>query len=187
MGAIENLPPAEKATVEKNQRSDQDLPTYFSSTLKIPTKISRDFEAFLILAPSELKTSAMGWIDQAVKITTPNKLRDALNLTSIANEKTNSQLKIDALSKTLVDFNNFRKNFQTDTTFATVPEVQAFLSDLQRVIDELIVKQKRAIFDNTIATLIQRTQPTFDVTTDDLQQLQSWTAVLSDYLNTTEG
>lgn len=180
--AISELTPQQLATLTQKQKSQQDLPFYYAADLKKDIQISRDFEAYLILSPAELKTSALSWINKAVKLNKPNKLRDELTTISINQELKNSQAKLDAYESVLGDFNKFRKNLESETIFSSVPEVQLFITDLQGTIEELVVGQQRAFFDNTVAKVLQRNQPAREVTQAKLEELQSWTTVISAYL-----
>ena len=181
-GVLDQLAPDELATVTQEAKSEQDLPSYYSASQQTDVQISRDFEAFLILSTSEMKTSALTWINQAVSLNKPNKLRDALAALTVTQELKNSKLQLDAYTQTLGDFETFRQNFSTGSVFSAVPEVQLFINDLQSMIDELVVGQQRAFFDNTIATVIQGTLKNQAVTQAQLEELQSWTTVISAYL-----
>jgi hypothetical protein len=177
------LTPDQQATVDQQAKSDAQLPTFFSADLKTDVQISRDFEAFLILSTDDLKTSAINWIQQAVTIQKTHKLRDDLVTLAINQELSNSQLRITEFNKQLQDFNSFRQNFQSSSTFSGIPEVQAFLGDLQKVMGELTKGFDRAFFDQTISTVVQKFQDSVGLSTDQLEELQSWTDVLSEYLS----
>jgi len=180
---LSSLSPSEYSTVQSKQRAESALPEYFSAALNTNVTISRDFEAFLILAPSELKTTALDWIKKAVDINQNNKLRDDLIKITISQELANAKLKIDEFDKQLQNFQEFRQNFQTNTTFSSVPEVQLFLSDLQSVIDALALGRDRAFFDQTISVVMDRNQSLVGVSDAQIEELQSWTSVISPYLS----
>lgn len=177
------LTDAQTETVTPLRKNEEELPTYFDASLQTDVTISRDFEAFLILSEDDLKTSAIEWIKKVVDIQKVNTDRDTLTGLALAQEKSNAQAKVDDLDGRLQDFNDFREKFQTSTQFAVVPEVQQFLLDLQSPIAELIADSNRAEFDNVACQVIERL--TRDTTIDDLQveELQSWTGVLSVYLS----
>lgn len=172
----------EAQVVQQKRKNVDDLPTYFNADLQTNVQISRDFEAFLILAPDDLKTSAINWIKQATDLQKTNKDRDALSDLAIAQEILNATNKMNALDAVLGDFNDFRSSFQTDSTFADIPEVQQFLFDLQRVIEELVNSRDRAQFDSVASQVIQRGDDRLVITNPEIQELQSWTGVLSQYL-----
>jgi hypothetical protein len=176
------LTPEDQAKVEANQKSDDKLPSYYNADIKQDAQISRDFEAFLILSPTALKTSALSWIQKAKALNRANQLRDELTQLSINQELKNAQAKIAAYDLQLQYFSDFRKNFQSQTAFAGVAEVQKFLSDLQRVIGELVVARERAYFDQTVCKVFLDFDAQAAITDDQVQELQSWSAVISEYL-----
>jgi hypothetical protein len=176
------LTASEAETVAQKSKNEDELPVYYNSDLQTNVKISRDFEAFLILSPDDLKTAAVAWIKQSVALQQTNKDRDALLSLAISQEMTNAQSKMNALDQVLGNFNKFRLTFQTSSTFTNVPEVQRFLLDLQRPIEELVVARDRAQFDNVASQVIQRKYDQLVVSAPEIQELQSWQSVLSAYL-----
>lgn len=176
------LTPNEQQTVSESAKSEQDLPTYFNAGLRKDVPISRDFEAFLILSSTELKTSAIKWINQVVAFTQSVSTRDKLRALVLTQQAKNAQTKLDAYAATIGDFTNFRKNFQTDSRFSAIPEVVLFITDLQLVMDEQILGQQKAFFDQTLAAIFQSDQSVVGLTQDTIEELQSWIPVLSTYL-----
>ena len=172
----------ELTKVESKQKNIEKLPSFFDAGLRANVQISRDFEAFLILSEDPLKTSAIDWIKKAVTIQKVNKDRDDLVALALTQEKANSDLKIAALDQKLTDFNTFRTTFQANPEFAGVPELQRFLFDLQRVVEELASARDRAQFDGTTSQVIQRGNDRLAVSDQEIEELQSWTGVLSAYL-----
>jgi hypothetical protein len=172
----------EAALVQRKQKNSDELPTYYSASTQIETPISRDFEAFLILSDDQLKTSANDWIKKAADLQKVNKDRDALLALSLEQETFNAQSKMDALDQTLAGFNDFREHFQTTSDFVQIPEVQLFLFDLQRVVETLAIQRDRANFDSVMSQVVQRADDKLTVSDPEIQELQSWTAVLSAYL-----
>lgn len=177
-----SLTAQEVATVQQRQLDANKLPTYYNSATRANQQISRDFEAFLILSPDDLKTSAIDWIKKAVTLQQANKDRDQLSALAFAQESLNATNKMNALDEHLADFNDFREKFQTQTDFAGIQEVQTFLLDLQRVIEELASARDRAQFDGVASQVVQRADDRLLVDKDDIEELQSWTGVLSTYL-----
>lgn len=170
-----------QAQIVDPERQDV-LPSFYDADLQAKTQISRDFEAFLILSPPELLTSAIDWIKTSADIQTQNKDRDALVAIAITQESLNATNKMNALDQTLQNFNKFRENFQTNSDFAAIPEVQQFLFDLQRPIEELVTMRDRAQFDGTVSQVLQAGNTELVVTAPEIEELQSWTGVLSVYL-----
>lgn len=168
--------------VDKKSRQEAELPTYYSSNLQTNVKISRDFEAYLILSSDDLKTAAIEWIKTVVTLQKVNKERDDLVALATAQERSNAQAQIKGIDNKLKNFNNFRSKFKTTTTFAEVPEVQYLLFDLQRVVEELIAARERCQFDDTAGQVTVRNTDHLVVTQPQIEQLQSWTGVLSEYL-----
>jgi hypothetical protein len=183
MSAIDKLTDSERAQVLRRQKAQADLPEYFSAELKTDIQISRDFEAFLILAPEDLKTSAIDWIQKAHSLQKANKVRDDLVKLGIQNETANATKIITALDEETQKFDEFRQTFQTQEAFSGVGEVQLFLRDLQRVIEERVVDRDRAFFDQVMAGVQDRFSNQSGLTDDQTEELQSWTAVLTTYLS----
>ena len=180
---LSSLSAEEIDLVKSKQLSVDELPSYFSAILKTEVQISRDFEAFLILAPSELKTTSLDWIQKAVDLHKNNKLRDDLTDITVEQELTNAELKLKEYDKQLQGFQDFRQNFQTNTEFSGVQEVQLFLTDLQRVIDELSLGRDRAFFDQTVSLVMQKFGDATNISDPQVEELQSWTSVISTYLS----
>ena len=168
--------------VQAHQLDSENLPEYFSISSNRYTPISRDFESFLILSKDELKTAAINWIKQAVNYNKTNKLRDDLVALSVAQELENAQLKLKAFNLKIKNFQNFRKEFQTDSNFGSIPEVQLFLRDLQIVRGELISNMNRATFDQTVSQVMQNFDGRTSISNEEIEELSSWTSVLSTYL-----
>ena len=177
-----NLTEEEKLKVQKRKKSDKELPKYYDATLRKEIQISRDFEAFLILAPEELKTRALDWIKRVEKLQSVKKDRDALTLLVLKQEVSNTILKLDTLEGKMEGYNKFREQFQTMTEFSTIPEVTRFIQDLQRVIPELSMERSRAFFDQTVAVVEDaRNKLKGEISQENLTQLQSWSNVIASY------
>lgn len=174
--------PEEQEIIARSAKAQVDLPTYYDSALKQNVQITREFEAFLILAPTDLKTSAIEWINQVTQLAKVNKVRDQLRTLMVQKQIDNATKKLEAYGETFGEFNEFRKTFQTQTRFAAVPEVIKFINDLQSAVDEQNLGQQRAFFEQTLALIFQSNQELLNLTQDDIEELQSWRQVLSAYL-----
>jgi hypothetical protein len=177
------LTPDQQAIVQQEQLSEAALPDYYSASQQDYLPISRDFEAFLILSDNTLKTSALQWIQTSVQINKGHQLRDALTQLALTQELSNAQAQITEYTKQLQGFDAFRQNFQTSQQFASIPEIQLFLNDLQAVIEELSVGNDRAFFDQTVTQVLQRYEDGVGISDAQVQELQSWTSVISTYLS----
>ena len=172
----------EQAIVQKKKKSDAELPKYYDASLRKEVPITRDFEAFLILAPDELKTNALTWIKKVQTLQTIKKDRDDLMALMIANEISNATLKLDTLEDKMDGYNQFRSKFQTLTDFSAVIEVQNFLKDLQQVLPELSMERNRAFYDQTVAVIEDAENiRKGTINEENLTQLQSWATVISTY------
>jgi GTPase SAR1 family protein len=172
----------EQTKVSKKRRTDAALPTYFSASSKADVSISRDFESFLILSSDDMKTSAIDWINKSLSLNKTNSLRDSLASLVATQEAGNAKLMVDAYDAQLQNFESFRKNFETSSRFGAVEEVNLFLSDLQQVLEELVLNRGRAQFDQTMAALSSNNVNLTGVSQERLEELQSWNSVLSAYL-----
>lgn len=172
----------EQEEVNRLAKSETDLPEYYDAGVRRTLRISRDFETFLILAPTDLKTSAIEWITKVVELNQIDKVRDQLRDMVLAQEVKNAGLKLKAYLEKIGEFDKFRSTFRTDSRFQAVPEVVKFINDLQSVMDEQILGQQRAFFDETLGKISQSSLDTLRVTDDDLEQIQSWRPVLSAYM-----
>lgn len=177
------LSPQVQAYVQGKMRATSALPSYYDAETQQNVQISRDFEAFLIVSDDSLKTSALSWIQKATQITQVNQLRDSLVQLGLAQELKNAQARVAEYNNQLQDFSTFRANFQTQTAFAGVPEVQLFLSDLQAMIGELSVGLDRATFDQNVSNILIQYGDNTEVTEGQVEELQSWTSVISAYLS----
>ncbi len=168
--------------VQKKRKSDKELPKYYDANLRKEVAISRDFEAFLILAPEELKTNALTWIKKVQKIQSLRKDRDDLMALMIAREVANATVKLDLIEDKMEGYNAFREQFQTMSDFSSVPEVTQFLKDLQKILPELSAERNRVFYDQTMA-LVEETVKNNEGTIkeENLTQLQSWSNVISSY------
>jgi hypothetical protein len=180
--AVSDLPIPERNKVLNQQKSGEDLPSYFNATLRKDVKITREFEAFLILATVNLKSSALQWIQQAVSLNKLDKNRDELLKTAMQNEFDNATLKLDECNLQLDAFTSFQSKFFIQEALNGDPDVQIFLTDLQNTIGTLVVQYDRAYFDQTISKVMLDQLSPVEVTTSQLEELQSWTSVISVYL-----
>lgn len=177
-----DLTTEEQEEVNRFAKSEIDLPEYYDSASRQTLRIGRDFETFLILAPTDLKTSAIKWITRVIELSQVDEVRDTLREKVLAQEVKNSGLRLAAFLERIGEFDAFRKTFQTDSRFQAVPEVVKFINDLQSVMDEQILGQQRAFFDETIAKISQSKLDALRVTPDDLEQIKTWQPVLSAYM-----
>ena len=172
----------ELAFINAHRLNADALPKYFNARVQKDVAISRDFEAYLILAPNALKAAAITWITTAVQLNHANQLRDTLMQRATTQEKSNSTLEYDAYQKELLYFQKFKDSFGTGSEFATVTEVQLFLSDLQSVMDELATNSDRALYALTLAEVVSRYNDKIAVSQALVEELQSWQVPLSTYL-----
>ena len=135
-----------------------------------------------MLANPDLKESAIRWINQVVSLQQARKDRDALAEQARAKEQQNAQARIADLDGKLQQFEQFRTNFQIDTKFSQIPEVQKLITDLQKVVEDLASERERSQYDDTMSQVISVNQSRFSVTQPQIEQLQSWRSVLSEYL-----
>jgi len=171
----------ESVIVRQKRKDLENLPTYYNAALRTDVQISRDFEAFLILSPREMKEAAVAWIDSATGLQKTNSARDQLAQLGAAQELLNSTRKLSSYDEVLGKFEKFRTTFQATTRFAEIPEVQQFLFDLQRVIEELAAGRDRAQFDGITSQVLQRANDRTQISPDQIEELQSWVGVLKDY------
>ena len=134
------------------------------------------------MSSTELKTSAIQWINQVVTTSQTVTNRDKLRQLVLTQQASNAKVKLAAYQTSIGKFDDFRQNFQTDSRFSAIPEVVLFIQDLQSGMDEQILGQQKAFFDQTLALLFQDSQSTVALTQDDIEELQSWIPVLSTYL-----
>ena len=166
--------------VSLQKKSDENLPVYYDSIQKQEVKISRDFEAFLILSGIDLKRSAITWIQRIQFMKKENKERDELlkEVIELENEDANAQL--DAYSSKLSSFDSFRQEFSAGK-FVSVAEVSKFLEDLQSVIAEMISNRDRAYYNHVTSKLLTERVGYDEETEDKEKQLKSWLTPLSTY------
>ena len=180
--AISDLTQDQQNTVSAQARSQASLPAYYNAKLRTNVQISRDFEAFLILSDTSIKSTAIQWVQQAVTLNQQDKKRDALLAIATANELSNATARLNECNTQLDSYTKFRASFTVPQALDEDSDLQLFLNDIQNVIGNLITQYDRAFFDQTVATLLQNSLSPGQVTSDQVEELQSWTSVIAAYL-----
>lgn len=178
--AIE-LTPEQENLIAENKKPDADLPVYFSAALNREIPISRDFEAFLILSDSEILQEANKWIQIVSNTYTRKTDHDDLLTKFITNDAGDANAKIDELNTTLLDFNIFRGQFITSSTFNGITEVGMILSDYQRALGELTVTQDRYNHLIILINILKARLEKENTGDKNLRQLESWSESFNAY------
>ena len=163
----------EMSKVSAQTKSDANLPTYYNAQQRQNVKISRDFEAFLILSTSGLKRQATLWIQQIQQLKSDNKDRDTILSEAIKFENTDATAQMTAYATKLNSFDSFRKEFSAGK-FASVAEVSTFLGDLQLIIAEMISQRDRSYYNQVFSGLLTTRISYDEETSDKEKQLKSW-------------
>jgi len=168
----------ENQKVSQQRKKDAQLPTYFNAKLGKAITISRDYEAFLILQSQDTKQTMIQWLSDVRKVQESQTDRDALVVSAIDLELTDSEQKVTEIADQLTKFENFRSKVQA-SKYSGVIEVGSLLTDLQRGIEELAVRRDRTTHLVTVATVLQETIK--GLTANEEKQFESWNESLSAY------
>jgi len=178
--AARGLTTEEIDKVERNIRTDDELPTYYSASLGREIKISREFEQFLILLEDSLKNESIEWITNISELSTPRKDRDELLLIAIESELADSKSKLDALNAVLEDFDAYNSKFNVEK-FANVVEVGLYLQDLQNQVLELVLQRDRMFHLQNFTKVINGLYGDGATNEDTQKQLKSWSVSFNEY------
>lgn len=165
--ALKRLPPTQR-------------PAYYNAARGEKTRISGDFEAFLILQGRPRNKETISWLQKAGEFAIQDSDRDALLNTAIENEQADAERAAKELEPVTLQFSKFRERYNM-TGFESVVEAGQLLSDLQRPMSEIITlgtrHQHRQIYTKILSSRLKNN----GLTSDASKQLNSWFESLTTY------
>ena len=171
--------------IKSQARPSAALPSYYSSKQRLTTKITTDFEGFLILQQADIKQKTLAWIKTANSLEEKNKARDDLLAVYLDIRLTDANDRIKELDERTNEFNSFREKFITNgsdpSRFATIEEVPLIVGSLQRPIDKIILQREQAFHETNLVALLKSRLDGEKTTADTVKELNSWQTVVSSY------
>lgn len=155
-------------------------PKYYNAVLGTMTRISEDFEAFLILQGRPRNKETVDWLQKASGYAIQDADRDSLINYSIENEAADAKAGANELSPIVEQFNNFRQRFNM-TGFEGVTEAGQLLADLQRPMNEIITLGSRHNHRQVYSKLLREKLVNNGLTSDQSKQINSWFESLTTY------
>lgn len=183
-----NFSQEELELINQQRRDVESLPLYYSADNKRLTQISRDFESFLILQPTEQKQLTLKWVKEANSALEKNVDRDELLLRYAGLRKDDAKLRIEELDEKLNTFDDFKESFLADSEenerWSAVPEVSLLQQSLQQPIDELLLLRDNSFHEFNFAVLVENRTNSDLVNKDTQREISSWQTVVSSYKGT---
>jgi len=155
-------------------------PKFYNATLGAMTRISEDFEAFLILQGRPRNKETVDWLKKASTYSIQDSDRDSLINLSIENEILDATAGSAELSPIVGQFTAFRARFNM-TGFEGVTESGQLLADLQRPMGEIMNLGLRHKHRKQYATILKDSLLNKGLTANQSKQLNSWFESLTTY------
>lgn len=155
-------------------------PNWYNAQMSEMTKISEDFEAFLILQGRPLNKETVDWLQKAAGYAIKDADRDSLINSCLENEITDASAASAELSPIVDQFAKFRTRFNLNG-FEGVTETGQLLNDLQRPMGEIMALGSRAKHRSQCAKLLKTSIINNGLTSQQSKQLNSWFEPLTTY------
>lgn len=155
-------------------------PKFYNARAGAMTRISEDFEAFLILQGRPKNKETVDWLKKASGYAIQDADRDSLINSCLEKEITDADAAYKELSSIVEQFSQFRSRFNM-TGFEGVTEAGQLLADLQRPMGEIMSLGGRAKHRSQCATLVKGALANNGLTSKQSKQLNSWFESLTTY------
>lgn len=155
-------------------------PKYFNANLGAMTRITEDFEAFLILQGRPKNKETVNWLQKASDYAIQDADRDSLINAAIENETEDADAGYKELSPIIEQFNQFRTRFNM-TGFEGVAEAGQLLADLQRSMNEIMILGSRHRHRQQYAKILGESLVNNGLTANQTKQMNSWFESLTSY------
>jgi len=155
-------------------------PQYFDASTGTITRISEDFEAFLILQGRPNNKETVTWLQNATSYAIQDADRDSLINYAIKNEIADATAGAAELSPIIDQFNQFRTRFNM-IGFEGVSEAGQLLADLQRAMSEIMLLGARNQHRLQYANILSTTLVNNGLTANQSKELNSWFESLTTY------
>ena len=144
------------------------------------TRISLDFEAFLILQGRPRNKEAVDWLQKVSDYAIQDADRDSLINSALEAEIEDADAGDKELSPIVDQFQEFRQRFNM-TGFEGVTEAGQLLADLQRPMNEIIILGSRHKHRLRLSSLLKGRLTNNGLTSSQSKQINSWFESLTTY------
>jgi len=177
---VRRLTNEEAQTVRDSRREPGERPVYFNSGSGEDEEISEQFEAFLILLSSGVKTEAVTWINAVASLMPDRDDWNDVLIETVEQQIANAQTLNDAINTTYEGYESFRTNFRIDG-FEDITEIGLMLDDLQVGMGELSGRAREAKHLEVLSAILNERATSEEFGDARLQQLRSWITPLMTY------
>jgi len=171
---------SQAALVSTKRLKPEQRPKYYNAASGKMTRISEDFEAFLILQGRPRNKETVNWLQQASGFALKDADRDSLINSFLENEIADATSGAKELAPIVEQFDNFRTKYNM-TGFEGVVEAGQLLADLQRPMSEITTLGARHKHRQIFANLLRKRLVNGGLTSDQSKQLNSWFESLTTY------
>lgn len=168
-----------KIVATKRLKPEQ-RPKFFNAKIGAMTRISEDFEAFLILLGRPRSKETVSWLQNATNYSIQDADRDSLVNSALTNEMDDATACTKEIAPIMDQFNQFRARFNM-TGFEGVTEAGQLLSDLQRPMNEIITLGSKHRHRQQYAKILQESLKSSGLTANQSKQMNSWFESLTTY------
>jgi hypothetical protein len=177
---MRELTQEEIARVESRRKPANQLPTYYDPVQQITVRISRDFEAWLILTPLGIRASIATWLSQLAQNTPRDITFDDLAAEFAADEARHTEIERREYDTILSAYDQFRGTINT-AGFEDISELGSLLSQTHEGLGRVSASRESAVFSHAMALANKDELEFRRVDTETQQALRSWMSVLLSY------
>ncbi len=167
----------ERARVEVRRLTNR--PTYFDASSLQDTKVSSDFEAFLILQDDLTLSATITWQSAAVALSRSALDRKAVAFEALIVEQADVTAQLDEVEREAASFNLWKDRFRAGK-FSDTPEVGLIIRDFQAEAEGLFTTESRLRHRRAVAAR-EQDRLRQGMTSAQLRELQSWPTPLLTY------
>jgi len=174
------LDDTQASIVSTKRLKPEHRPKYYNAATGEMTRISLDFEAFLILQGRPRNKEAVDWLQKVSDYAIQDADRDSLINAALEAEIEDAEAGDKELSPIVDQFQEFRQRFNM-TGFEGVTEAGQLLADLQRPMNKIIILGLRHKHRLKYASLLKVLLTRNGLTSDQSKQVNSWFESLTTY------
>jgi hypothetical protein len=168
------------AIVSTKRLKPTQRPKFYNASIGAMTRISEDFEAFLILQGRPRNKETVNWLQNAGSYAIQDADRDSLINSAINNELEDATAGARELAPVIDQFTQFRTRFNM-TGFEGVTEAGQLLADLQRPMNEIITLGSKQRHRQQYARILNEQLVGNGLTANQTKQMNSWFESLTTY------
>ena len=175
-----NLTKEQLATLKASSKKKiQDLPSYYRADKDANITISRTFESFLILAPSEFKKTALDLLNSYKGTDSWEAEKRAVTKDVLDKDTEFIRIVYAELDEKYGKYKDFQNNF-SQTPFSEAPELGYLMTDLNEGLETISFYHERYYqLQQVSAFLTKREDAIFN--SDNYKEIQSWRGPLITY------